>query len=135
MTNEPISIFKDLVHETYLDLYGHVNNAKYLELYEQARWHMLAEAGLNHQTLIEQGSGPVILNVELSFLKELKAREKFEIRTFKGHYKGKIFKLNQEIVLVETGDIASKATFTGGIFDFKARKLIKPTTMWLALFE
>ncbi|UXY16664.1 acyl-CoA thioesterase [Chitiniphilus purpureus] len=29
----------------HLDLYGHVNNARYLEFLEEARWNMMEEAG------------------------------------------------------------------------------------------
>lgn len=131
----PISIYKSLVQETYLDVYGHVNNAKYLELYEQARWHWLAEAGLTHKDLLVSGVGPVILKVELHFLKELKARQNFEIHTFSQSYKGKIFTLKQDLYLSEIQDKASTATFTGGLFDLKARKLIQPTPQWLELMS
>ncbi|WP_081686929.1 acyl-CoA thioesterase [Chitinilyticum litopenaei] len=33
------------VHGFHLDLYGHVNNARYLEFLEEARWNFLDDAG------------------------------------------------------------------------------------------
>lgn len=40
------------VHNYHLDGYGHVNNARYLEFLEEARWHFFRQAGL-HQALRE----------------------------------------------------------------------------------
>ena len=34
-----------LIHEAHLDTFGHVNNAKYLEVLEEARWDFITRNG------------------------------------------------------------------------------------------
>ncbi len=36
--------FETVIQETLLDAFGHVNNAAYLLLYENARWSLLNES-------------------------------------------------------------------------------------------
>lgn len=38
--------YKFIVDNKLTDEYGHVNNARYLELYENARWNILEISGL-----------------------------------------------------------------------------------------
>lgn len=122
------------IYETFLDLYGHVNNAKYLELYEQARWDWLDEAGLSRGLIERSGLGPVILQAEITYRRELKARTTISIRTWVASYEGKIFKIQQEMRL-EDDHVASTAVFTGGLMDLKARKLVEPTAAWREAFS
>ena len=37
--------WKFKVRETHLDTFGHMNHAKYLEIFEQARWELINEGG------------------------------------------------------------------------------------------
>jgi YbgC/YbaW family acyl-CoA thioester hydrolase len=66
--------FKDL------DIYQHVNNARYLNKYEIARWHFCIQTGLT-KFLLEQRIQFIVVGAELSYIKELKWREKFQIHT------------------------------------------------------
>ena len=68
-----------------LDSYGHVNNAVYLQYYEQARWEMMQDRGV----LEELRKSNVLLVVveslvrymrELSLFDELVVESKFEIK-------------------------------------------------------
>ena len=34
-----------VISEAHLDSFGHLNNARYLELFEQARWDLITEGG------------------------------------------------------------------------------------------
>lgn len=126
------SAFK--IYETYLDSFGHVNNAKYLELYEQARWDWLEARGYGVSFIKEHGIGPVILNVNLNFRRELLARENITITTETLSYRKKIFVLQQKMIL-ENGECASDLTLTGGLMDLRARKLIAPIPEWLKAFD
>lgn len=126
------STFK--IYETYLDSFGHVNNAKYLELYEQARWDWLENAGYGVDFIQEHGIGPVILNVKLNFRRELLARETITITTETLSYRKKIFVLKQQM-LKSDGECASDLTLTGGLMDLRARKLINPVPAWLKAFD
>lgn len=119
-----------VIKEHHLDSYQHVNNATYLSLYEEARWEVCTQRGLGYKKFHELGQGPVILSVDLKFLKELSLREKINITFEVISYEKNIFKLKQQM-LKEDGRVASEAIFTGAFFDMKARKIIPPSAEWL----
>lgn len=51
----------------HLDLYGHVNNARYLEFLEEARWAMIEEK-IDLGELKERGIGMVVVNINIDYL-------------------------------------------------------------------
>ena len=57
------------IKESYLDTFGHVNNATYLTLLEEARWDLLNKNSYGLKKIQETGLGPTILEIKLSFLK------------------------------------------------------------------
>lgn len=65
---------------TDLDIYQHVNNAKYLNKYEIARWHFCIQTGLT-KILLEEKIQFIVVGAEISYIKELKWKEKFQVRT------------------------------------------------------
>ncbi|PIS11131.1 MAG: acyl-CoA thioesterase [Bdellovibrio sp. CG10_big_fil_rev_8_21_14_0_10_47_8] len=122
--------FPVLIRETHLDTFGHVNNATYLTLYEEARWELITGNGYGMKTINELKQGPVILEVNLKYMKELRLRENIVITTELVGYKGRIGTLKQQMHRAD-GSIASEALFTFGLFDTAQRKLIEPTAAWL----
>lgn len=119
-----------VIKEHHLDSYGHVNNATYLALFEEARWEAITGRGYGFQQVHNTGLGPVVLEIQLKFLKELKLREIITITLEVESYEGKIFKLRQKMLKAD-GETAADAVFTGGFFDLKNRKLIMPNADWL----
>src|SRR5262249_25542928 len=115
--------------ETHLDTFGHVNNATYLILYEQARWDLITENGYGMKEIYKLKQGPTILEITMKFMKEIKLREKITITTELVNYKSKVGQLRQQM-LKEDGSVASEAIFTIALFDTVARKLIEPTEAW-----
>ena len=63
-----------IIKETYLDVYGHVNNATYLTLLEEARWEFITKNGYGLKKILEIGYGPVVLEVMMRYLKELRLK-------------------------------------------------------------
>ncbi|MCB0369815.1 MAG: acyl-CoA thioesterase [Bdellovibrionales bacterium] len=122
--------FETIIRENQIDVMGHLNNATYLELFEAARWDVLIDKGYTLQKIKELGQGPVILEVNLKFLKEVKARDTLKITTEVLDYKGKIGHMKQTM-LKQDGGIASEAILVFGLFDTKKRQLIEPTEAWL----
>ncbi len=118
-----------LIKESHIDTLGHVNNATYLEIMEEARWEMITARGYGLDKIKESGLGPAILEVNLKFLNEIRLREKVEIQTSLIEYKGKIGKLLQKIIK-ENNQTAAEAIFVFGLFDLNKRKLVEPTTAW-----
>lgn len=119
-----------LIRESHLDTFGHVNNATYLQLYEEARWEWITKAGYGLEQVQKLRKGPLILGCEVQFKKELKLREPIVIETWIESYRSKISIICQEMIN-STGQVASTARFTSGFFDLETRKLILPTPEWL----
>ena len=57
------------------DIYGHLNNAIYLHIYEEARSDALDHMGMSIQTLNEKNIGIFLINLELEFIKAIQMGE------------------------------------------------------------
>lgn len=123
-----------VIKEFHLDTFGHMNNARYLDLYEEARWELITQRGFGLSQIMATKTGPVILEVSLKFLKEIKLRETITITTKVLSYEGKISRLMQQMIKAD-GSVASEAIFVVGFFDLKARKLIEPSPEWLKAID
>ncbi len=118
-----------LIKENHLDAFGHVNNATYLTLFEEARWNFVTKNGYGMQKMIETGLGPVILEIKIRFLKELLLGDEMTIQTQLLSYKGKVGVIQQK--MLRGTEICCEAEFTIGLFNLKDRKMITPTPEWL----
>lgn len=118
------------IKEFHLDTFGHVNNATYLQLYEEARWQFITERGYGLDKIKSSGLGPVILEINLRFLKELQLRKHIIIHSQTADYSGKIGIIKQWITDAE-GTMYSDIELKMGLFDTKLRKLVSPTEDWL----
>jgi YbgC/YbaW family acyl-CoA thioester hydrolase len=117
------------IKEHHLDTFGHVNNATYLALYEEARWQLVTERGFGLKEVQARQQGPVILEVNVKFMKELRLRETITITTEALDHKGKVGSLKQQMLL-SSGEAASEAIIKYGFFDLKTRRLIEPSPEW-----
>ncbi|NLE87220.1 MAG: thioesterase [Myxococcales bacterium] len=120
-----------LIRESHLDTFGHVNNATYLQLYEEARWDLITANGFGMDTIQRTRTGPVIMEAHVKFQRELRNRERVRIRTELIGYRGKVGELKQTVVK-EDGSVASEAVFVFGLLDLDERRLIEPTPAWRA---
>lgn len=123
--------YEVLIQEFHLDSFGHVNNAVYVELYEEARWDFITKNGFGLDYIQKHQMGPVILDLQVRFKRELKNRERIKIisRT-KEIVSPKIMVLEQTMFKPD-GKVASEAIFTVGFFDMKERKLVNSSPEWL----
>jgi acyl-CoA thioester hydrolase len=117
-----------IISEAHLDSFGHVNNARYFELLEQARWDLITERGFGIEAIRGSRTGPTILAIDIRFLREIGARDVIVIRTEMLSYERKIGKLRQQMLKDDT--VACEAIFTIGLFDVEKRRLIEPTPAW-----
>ncbi len=122
--------YKMQIREHHLDTFGHVNNAVYLTLFEEARWQFITERGYGLETVRERMKGPVILEVTLKFRQELLNRQHVRIETQATSYKGKIGHLAQQLYNQDE-QLCCEAQFVMGFFDMRTRKLIDPSPEWL----
>ncbi|MBX3039669.1 MAG: acyl-CoA thioesterase [Bdellovibrionaceae bacterium] len=125
-----LSDYSVLIREFHVDSLGHVNNATYLALLEEARWEVITGNGYGFSEVQKHKKGPVILEVNLKFMKEIRLRETITIKTEMADYTGKIGHIKQTI-LKQDGSVSAEALFTFGFFDLQTRRLIEPTPEWL----
>ena len=118
------------IKEFHLDTFGHVNNAQYLMLYEEARWDFITANGFGLDRIKSEKAGPVLLETTVKFKRELINREWITITSSPGEVNGKIMVIHQQMVKGD-GKIASEASFSVGFMDLKERKLVAPPEDWL----
>jgi thioesterase-3 len=121
--------YRLLILEKHLDTFGHVNNASYLEILEEARWDLITRNGYGLAEVHRLGIGPVVLEAHLRFVRELQNRQEISIRSWLESYAGRIGQFAQQI-LAGDGTRCCDATFTIGLFDLQARRLVRPTPEW-----
>jgi len=120
-----------VIREEHLDTFGHVNNARYLEIFEQARWDLITDNGFGLDYVQSSGTGPVILEINLRFLREIKNRQHLLVRSFVESYEGKIGRMTQ-LLIDDSAQICCEGKFVFGQWDTRIRKLIAPTPEWRA---
>lgn len=118
------------IRERHLDTFGHVNNATYLEIFEEARWEIINSRGYGIGMIKKSGLGPVILEINIKFLKEMKLHDQIFVKSEPQEYKGKVGTLKQWMEN-DKGDVCCEATFAIGLFDLSQRRLATPTKEWL----
>lgn len=126
--------YRVFVRESHLDTFGHVNNATYLTLFEEARWDLITQAGLGLENIHTTRIGPVILEATVKFRREVKNRETLSIVTTPGGQEGSLFRLVQRASKTD-GRLAAEATFLMAVWDLDARRIIAPPPDWQALID
>jgi acyl-CoA thioester hydrolase len=131
MNQNEVFEYEVLIKESHLDSFGHVNNAIYVQLYEEARWDFITKNGFGLDVIQKNQVGPVLLDLQVRFKREIKNREIIKIQSqTREILSSKIMILEQKMINAH-GKVASEAVFTIGFFDLKVRKLIDAGPEWL----
>lgn len=120
-----------LVLESHLDSFGHVNNAAYLTLFEQVRWEWISSQGVGLEYVKKHQIGPVILELNLEFKKELLCREKIKVESRFVQMKNPLVMEIEQKMFKPSGDLATRLSLRVGVMDMRERKLIGPPDVWL----
>ena len=121
--------YDTLIREYHLDSFGHVNNAMYLQIYEEARWEVITQNGYGYKEVHALKQGPIILELNIKFIKELKLRDAIRVTVETVSYPGKTGQLKQQMIKND-GLVASELLVTFGLFDMVQRRLIEATPAW-----
>lgn len=108
----------------HLDVYGHVNNARYLEFLEDARW-TLIESEIDLEKWRQLGFGFTIVKITINYRKAARLNEVLDIRTRLENLGGRSGVFKQEITLVSTGERVADAEVVFVILDLQTRKAIQ----------
>lgn len=106
-----------------VDTQGHLNWAEYLHYAEHARWEILAAAGITQDGLIASGIGPVVLDAQIKYLRELRGGDDVDVGTEFVYGDAKTFRIRQDFRRAD-GPLAAELTSTAGLLDLAARKLV-----------
>ena len=131
MIDNTVFEYEVLIRELHLDSFGHVNNAAYVMLYEEARWDFITKNGFGLDYVQKHQVGPVILDLKVRFKRELKNRESIKITSKTIEIISPKIMVVEQAMIKSDGKLASDAIFTVGFFDMKERKLINASPEWL----
>ena len=100
----------------HCDFYGHVNNARYLEFLEEARWAYL-ETGLDLGDWKRRGLGFVVAAVTINYRRPAGLNVVLEIRSHLKSLGAKSGVIHQDVVDTETGGAVADADVTFAVID------------------
>ncbi|MGB0452967.1 MAG: acyl-CoA thioesterase [Bacteriovoracaceae bacterium] len=122
--------YETKVRKEHIDSLGHMNHAQYLEMFEAARWATLEEYELRGMTLTKYlmehlKYGPVILNANISYKKELILDEKVFITTkYSEGRRSFLLSIYQEM-FNEKNELAAVGEYVMSFMDLRERKVVK----------
>ncbi|MDW4908673.1 acyl-CoA thioesterase [Streptomyces sp. ADMS] len=105
------------------DVQGHLNQSVYLNYAEHARWSLLRAAGISQAGLLARGVGPVALETNIKYRRELLAGDEVEVTCDFVWGEGRTFRIEQTIRKAD-GTVAAEITAAGGLMDLTARRLV-----------
>jgi thioesterase III len=111
------------VYGFHLDMYGHVNNARYLEFLESARWEFIAEK-MDLRDLDKLGIAFLVANININYRQPATIGQTLEIETRMAHISAKSAKVHQEIRIKDQDQLVVDADVTFVIIDAKSKKVL-----------
>lgn len=92
----------------HADFYGHVNNARYLEFFEEDRWARFASV-IDLEKWAKKGLVFLVVNINVNYRKAVPVGTTVLISTVLEKIGNKSVALKQEIVFKETKEVAADA--------------------------
>ena len=113
------------VRSSHVDLFAHVNNAKYIEFLEWGRVQMAEDHGIDFMDMVAQGIGPAVVHLEVNYRQESSMGDILIIDTRAIELKNdKVGILKQTITNKKSGELVCDAVVTFVMFDLRQRKSI-----------
>ncbi len=121
-----------------LDPQGHVNNAKHLTYFEQARVEYLVKLGLfgKNQSFMEIGI--IIADIHITYHAPIHWGDPIKVGARTARIGNKSMTMVQAVVNTETGEVCSSGTLVLVTFDYGAKKTIPVPEEWrekISVFE
>lgn len=95
----------------HADFYGHVNNARYLEFFEENRWAHF-ESTLDLKKWVVEGIIFLVVNINVNYRKAVPVGAVLGVTTKLEEIGNRSVVLKQEIVIKETKEVAADALIT-----------------------
>jgi thioesterase-3 len=110
-----------IVRGYHLDGYQHVNNARYLEFLEEARWECMTN---DMETLVAHNAGFVVVNININYRAPGLLHQHLVVETAISKIGDNSGVVAQVIRCKETGNVVTEAQSTFVLFDLKANKVL-----------
>lgn len=107
----------------HLDVYQHVNNARYLEFLEEARWQWLEEADA-FNWLVEQRLAFVVVNITINYRRPAVLGDVLEIDSEITQLNGKSGIIAQRVLLAGEETVVADAALTFVCIDLHSQKAV-----------
>lgn len=118
----------------HLDIYQHVNNARYLEFLEEARWAYLEDSG-DIEFFQSIGLAWVIVNININYRSAATMGQTLEIDTYLSRIGEKSAVFHQEITLAGSEKVIADADITFVVLNQKTGKAVSIDGDLKARFE
>ena len=116
-------IYKKKVCGFHCDVYGHVNNARYLEFFEEARWNLL-DPIKSTGILEEKKWWTIVVHIELSYKTPLHLNDEIEIHSSISEFGKKSVTFEQKIYKANNQHPTTIAKVKFVVFDTVAKKAL-----------
>ena len=107
----------------HLDVYQHVNNARYLEFLEEARWQWLEEVEAFHW-LQEQKLAFVVVNININYRRPAVLGDVLTIDSEITQLNGKSGNIAQRVLLAGQETVVADAALTFVCIDLRTQKAV-----------
>jgi thioesterase-3 len=107
----------------HLDVYQHVNNARYLEFLEEARWDGL-ENNANFQWMTANNIAFVVVNININYRRPAVLGDRLTVTSHVKQINGRSGVLSQVVTLDPEGEVVADALVTFVCIDLKTQKAL-----------
>lgn len=105
----------------HLDLFGHVNNARYLEFLEEARWAAF-EKTVDLEALARQGHAFTVVNININYRRPALINNLLVVETHVAKWGRRSAVIRQEVKNKATGEMVVDADVTFVMLDTGKKK-------------
>ena len=107
----------------HLDVYQHVNNARYLEFLEEARWDGL-ENNENFKWMTTNNIAFVVVNININYRRPAVLGDRLTVTSHVKQINGRSGVLSQVVTLEPGGEVVADALVTFVCIDLKTQKAL-----------
>ncbi len=111
----------------HLDVYQHVNNARYLEFLEEARWRFFDELGVSEK-MAKNNLAFIIIKIEIDFRHEARINDELAVFSHVASVRKSKMAVTQKIYLKETNQLIAGAEVSFVLTDRKNNCLVSVST-------
>jgi YbgC/YbaW family acyl-CoA thioester hydrolase len=120
------------VPSSHIDMFGHVNHARYLEYFEWARFAWAEHGQSPIPQMVRDGFGPAILRADVRYRRECVYGDELHVSVEPLSARRDIGRLRQVITRTRDGEVVAIAEMTFVMIDLVARKATKLPALFLA---